>query len=71
MRKLHGWAAAGILTAVVAGLAFAEPAAPPGKPADKNKPAVKDKEKPRERPITIPGASRPRRSSRKKTSSRC
>ena len=62
MRKLHGWAAAGILTAVVAGLAFAEPAAPPGKPADKNKPAVKDKEKPRERPITIPGASPPRRS---------
>ncbi len=55
MRKLHGWAAAGVLTAVVAGLAFAEPVPPPDKPADKDKPAAKDKEKPKERPTTIPG----------------
>jgi len=57
MRKLHGWAAAGVLAAAVGGMTFAAPENPPAdKPAPKeptivsDKPAAKDKDK----PITIP-----------------
>jgi nucleoid DNA-binding protein len=48
MRKMHRWAAAGVLAALVAGLAFAAPMTTADKPAaaDKDKPAATDKDKP-------------------------
>ena len=64
MRKQLGWAVGGVLTAVVAGLAFAAPMNPPDKPnpADKDKPAAapdkpaeKAKDKPKEKPTTLKG----------------
>ena len=53
MRKLHMWAAAAVLGAVVAVLAFAAPRAGQAGPADKDKPAAKDK--PKEKPTTLQG----------------
>ena len=48
MRKMHRWAAAGVLATLAVGLAFAAPMSTADKPAaaDKDKPAPADKDKP-------------------------